>query len=120
MNLKIGPEHIRFRITEREFDSLVEHGALSNGTSFGESTNCYYGIRTHQAAKNRDGQSLALATHANEGTIRFILTVFADAIAQLKTGSVGKDGVTDHVAFESGDMLTIGLEIDVHSKKRID
>ena len=118
MNLRIEPEHVRFRITAQEFSSLIDHGALSNGTSFGESANFYYGIRTHQAAKDREGHSLALAAHANDGTTRFVLTVFTDAIEKLKSGTFAKDGVVEHLVYGNGDMLTIGLEIDLHSKKQ--
>lgn len=120
MNLRIGPEQIRFRITADEFATLIEHGALSNGTSFGESANIYYGVRTHRAAANRDGSCLSLATHADDGTTRYILTVFSDGMAKLQNNGGGKDGICEHFAFENGDMLTIGLEIDLHSKRNAD
>lgn len=116
MNLRIAPEQIRFRISADEFATLLEHGALSNGTSFGSAASFYYGIRSHQAATDREGHTLALATHADEGVTRYMLTVFADGIAQLRSGLTGKDGIQEHLAFENGDMLTIGLEIDLHSK----
>ncbi len=117
MNLRIAPEHIRFRISEEEFATLLAHGALSNGTSLGGTANFYYAIRIHHAATNRDGQSLALATHASEDITRYVLTLFADGISQLQSEGAGKDGVQEHLAFDNGDMLTIGLEIDLHSKK---
>lgn len=95
---------------------LTDQGALSNVTAFG-STNLYYGIRAHHAATNREGHTLELTTHANEGETRYMLTVFADGVARLKSGNAGKDGLQEHLAFENGDLLSIGLEIDLHSKK---
>ncbi|MBU3656462.1 MAG: hypothetical protein FGM35_00325 [Rhodocyclaceae bacterium] len=117
MNLRIAPEHIRFRISAEEFVTLLTHGALSNGTSFGNAECFYYGIRSHPSATDREGFTLALATYAEEGLTRYMLTVFADGIAQLHSGLAGKDGIQEHLTFENGDMLTIGLEIDLHSKK---
>lgn len=117
MNLRIAPEHIRFRISEDEFATLMTHGALSNGTSLGGMASFYYAIRTHHAATNREGHTLALSTHAGEGITRYILTVFANGIAQLRSGNTSKEGIQDHLAFDNGDMLTISLEIDLHSKK---
>lgn len=117
MNLRIAPEHIRFRISADEFKSLIEHGVLSAGTAFGEFSNLYYGIRTHHAPKNPDGSFLSFSTHSGDGITRFVLTVFAEGIAKLQTDGVEKDGICEHLAFENGDLLTIGLEIDLHSRK---
>lgn len=119
VNLKIAPEHIRFRITEDEFSMLMEHGTLSNATSFG-SLCLYYGIRTHNAATNREGHILELNAHSGEGDTRYMLTVFTDGIARLKSGNAAKDGIQEHLAFDNGDLLSIGLEIDLHSKKGSD
>lgn len=49
--------------------------------------------------------------------LRFDLTVFSDGIARLQSGQVGKEGLRENQALASGDLLTIGLEIDLHSKK---
>ena len=116
VNLKIAPEQIRFRITEDEFSMLIVHGTLSNATPFGSAC-LYYGIRTHNAATNREGHMLELNAHSGEGDTHYMLTVFTEGIARLKSGNAPKDGIQEHLAFDNGDLLSICLEIDLHSKK---
>lgn len=116
MNLRIAPEHMRFRISEDEFATLREHGILSNCTSFGNPSRLNYAIRMKSDAANLEGQIIELSIQMNEGLSSFELTVFANGISQLLSGNVGKNGIQEYLAFENGDLLTVGLEIDLHSK----
>ena len=117
MNLRIAPEHIRFRISEDEFATLLAQGALVNSTMFDGIARLDYAIRTQPDTATQDGQTLELSTHRRADTTTFELRVFTNGIDQLQSGNAGKDGIQEHLAFDNGDMLTIGLEIDLHSKK---
>ena len=118
MNLRIAPEHIRFRISEAEFNTLITHGVLINSTTLGSTGHLDYSILVHPNVTSVDGQILDLTRHLCSDGMVLELSLFAHGIEQLKNGIAGKDGIQEHLAFDNGSMLTIGLEIDLHSKKR--
>lgn len=117
MNLRIAPEYLRFRITADEFATLLTTGTLQSHTQCSDVVRCDYVIQTNAAAIAAEGGSLELASAAVSTGLRFELTVFADGIARLQSGQAGKDGLREHLALANGDLLSIGLEIDLHSKK---
>ena len=117
MNLRIAPEHLRFRISEDEFAALCTHSVLAQQTTLGATSVLEYTLRTQPHATDTNGQILSFAAQTSATGCLFELSVFADGIAALKSNQAGKDGIQEHLAFENGDMLTIGLEIDLHSKK---
>ena len=117
MNLRIAPEQIRFRITADEFATLIATGILENSTQLTVTHRLAYSIRTNASTKSREGSTLALSSSDLFHGTHFELTLFADGISQLQSGQCGKDGLQEHLAFSSGDLLSIGLEIDLHSKK---
>ena len=117
MNLRIAPEHLRFRISEDEFAALCARGILSQHTALGAASILEYTLRTHPSATDANGQILAFAAQTRATGCHFEVSIFADGVAALKSNQAGKDGIQEHLAFENGDMLTIGLEIDLHSKK---
>ncbi len=118
MNLRIAPEHIRFRITEAEFNTLTTHGVLINSTTLSGTGRLDYVIRIHPDAANSDGQALQLTTQLRSDAVVLEISLFADGLKQLQSGIGSKEGVQAHLAFDTGAMLTIGLEIDLHSKQR--
>ncbi len=117
MNLRIAPEYLRFRISDGEFETLLTTGILQAHTQCSEKVRCDYSIHTHPERTSTDGRTLDLTTKTTETGLGFDLTVFADGIARMQSGKVGKDGLSEHQALASGDLLTISLEIDLHSKK---
>jgi hypothetical protein len=117
MNLRIAPEQLRFRISADEFASLCAAGILEINTQLSATDCLSYAIRTERAPKSADDRTLELISTATTSGKRLELVVFADGIAQLQSTQVGKDGIQEHLAFANGELLTIGLEIDMHSKK---
>lgn len=117
MNLRLAPEHLRYRISEQEFADLVEQGHLVDHTTLGNTILLKYAVRTDAAATNEEGAMLAFKTQHAAGALHFELTVFANGIDQLRSGNVDKDGIHEAMAFANGELLTVGLEIDLHSKK---
>ena len=117
MNLKIAPEQIRFRISATEFATLTATGALQNVTQLADGWQLDYIIRTDNAPRSSAGQILEFATSTTATGTQLALTVFADGIQQLQAAEAAKDGIREHLAFANGNLLSIGLEIDLHSKK---
>ena len=117
MNLRIAPEYLRFRIAADEFASLLSTGKLQSYTQCSDTVRCDYAIHTDPSTTSADDCILELSTTTVAAGLRFDLTVFSDGIARLQSGQVGKDGLREHQALASGDLLSIGLEIDLHSKK---
>lgn len=117
MNLKIAPEQIRFRISAEEFAVLTATGALCNTTLLSESLRLNYRIDINAAPISTAGRVLELSTAATSDGTELNLTVFADGIRQLQSGQSSKDGIREHLSFANSDLLSIGLEIDLHSKK---
>lgn len=117
MNLRIAPEYLRFRITADEFAALLTTGILRSHTQCSDAVRCDYVIQTNAATTATEGHILELASAAVPTGLRFELTVFAVGIARLQSGEAGKDGLREHLALVNGDLLSIGLEIDLHSKK---
>ena len=119
MNLRIAPEHVRFRLSNDEFATLLTHGSLADRTTLGGAT-LDYTIRLQPTPCGPTGQQLELTTTSDTAGTRFQLDVFGDGVTRLQSGGAGKDGIQEHRAFDNGDLLTIGLEIDLHSKKGAD
>lgn len=117
MNLKIAPEQIRFRVSAMEFATLSATGMLENATQLGDGWRLDYLIRTETAPCSNAGRMLEFSTTDTSTGTRLELAVFADGIRQLQSEQAGKDGIREHLAFANGDFLSIGLEIDLHSKK---
>gem|GEM_PF-2695374 len=117
MNLRIAPEQIRFRITADEFATLIAKGVLEDVTQLSETLHLSYSIRTNASNKSSKNRTLELSTSVLSNGTRFELTLFIDGINQLRSGLCVNDGLREHLAFTSGDLLSIGLEIDLHSKK---
>lgn len=117
MNLRIAPEQIRFRITTDDFETLIAKGVLENATQISDALHLHYSIRTSPSAQSSEGRSLELSTSASSHGTRLELMLFADGVHQLQSGQCGKDGLREHLAFTGGALLSIGLEIDLHSKK---
>ena len=117
MNLRIAPEQLRFRLSAAEFATLAATGMLQSATQLTECCRLDYLIRVDTAASAPTGQALELSTSTTSTGPRFELTVFANGLQQLQSGGAGKDGIREHLAFANGDLLSIGLEIDLHSKK---
>lgn len=117
MNLRLAPEQIRFRIAEAELSTLIATGSLSSVTTLAENLFLEYTIRTVSMPTNTDGELLELTTRCDSGSTHLDLTVFSDGIEQLQSDTTAKDGIKTHQAFANGDMLTVWLEIDLHSKK---
>ena len=119
MNLKIAPEQIRFRISATEFATLTATGALQNVTQLADGWQLDYIIRTDNAPRSGADRILEFSTTATATGTRLELTVFADGIRQLQSGETNKDGIREHLSFVNGNLLSIGLEIDLHSKKGV-
>lgn len=117
MNLRIAPEYFRFRITANEFASLLNTGTLQSYTQCSDTVRCDYAIHTDPATTSADDYILELRSTTVATGLRFDLTVFSDGIARLQSGQVGKYGLREHQVLANGDLLSIGLEIDLHSKK---
>jgi len=117
VNLRIALEQIRFRITSDEFATLIATGILERSTQLADTLYLAYAIRTNASTKSGEGRTLELSTSALSNGTRFELMLFADGVTQLQSSQCGKDGLQEHLAFASGDLLSIGLEIDLHSKK---
>lgn len=117
MNLRLAPEHLRFRISAQEFADLVAQGRLVGITTLSNALCLEYVVCTDAAATGQEGALLAFKPHHAAGTMHCELMVFANGIDQLSSGNVGKDGIHESIAFDNGEMLTVGLEIDLHSKK---
>ena len=117
MNLKIAPEQIRFRISETEFATLTATGSLQNVTQLAECNRLDYRIRVNAAPRSTADQVLEFSSTITSAGTQLMLTVFADGIRQLQSSDAGKDGIREHLSFANGDLLSIGLEIDLHSKK---
>lgn len=117
MNLRIASEQLRFRISANEFATLCADGILESNIRLSATDGLNYAIRTERTPKSADDRTLELASTTTANGSRIELIVFADGIAQLQTPQVGKDGIQEHLAFANGDLLSIGLEIDLHSKK---
>lgn len=120
MNLRFAPEQLRFRISEQEFANLMAHGLLEHSIVLGDNSSLNYSLRTDTTATGHEGGMLQLASRIEDGVMRCELTLFAKGIDQLKSGSTGKDGIRESIAFANGDLLTVGVEIDLHSKKGAD
>lgn len=116
MNLRIAPEQIRFRISADEFESLMATGVLENTVQLSDALHCVYVIRTNTAEKSKEGRVLELSTTALSNGTRLELTLYANGVSHLQSGQCGKDGLREHLAFVGGELLSIGLEIDLHSK----
>jgi hypothetical protein len=117
VNLRIAPEYLRFRIAADEFAILLTTGTLQSHTQCSDTVRWDYAIHTNPATASAEDRTLELATSAVVTGLRFDLTVFADGIVRLQSGQTGKDGLREHQALANGDLLSIGLEIDLHSKK---
>ena len=117
VNLKIAPEQIRFRISATEFATLSTTGTLENVTQLGDGWRLDYTIHVNDAPSSSAGRILEFSTAATSTGTRLELTIFSDGIRQLQSGQAGKDGIREHLAFANGDLLSIGLEIDLHSKR---
>ena len=120
MNLRIAPEQIRFRISADEFESLKATGLLENYIQLSDTLNCVYAIQTNATEKSKEGRVLELSTTALSNGILFELTLYADGVTKLQTCQYGKDGLREHLALVGGNLLSLGLEIDLHSKKGAD
>lgn len=120
MNLRFAPEQLRLRISEQEFANLMAHGLLEHSIVLGDNSSLNYSLRTDTTATGHEGGMLQLASRIEDGVMRCELTLFAKGIDQLKSGSTGKDGIRESIAFANGDLLTVGVEIDLHSKKGAD
>ena len=107
MNLRIAPEHIRFRISEAEFNTLITHGVLINSTTLGSTGHLDYSILVHPNVTSVDGQILDLTRHLCSDGMVLELSLFAHGIEQLKNGIAGKDGIQEHLAFDNGAMLRV-------------
>ena len=118
MNLRIAPEHIRFRISDSEFNQLLAVGVLINTVSLSSVVSLDYEIRIISDLANEHGQLIKLSSQATQKSMKLHLSIFSDGISRLQNGSSGKDGIQEHVALNNGDLLTIGIEIDLHSKSQ--
>ena len=77
-------------------------------------------IRINSDLANEHGQLLKFSSQTIPETVRFHLSIFKDGINRLQSDTFSKDGIQEHVALNNGDLLTIGIEIDLHSKDRKD
>ena len=92
-------------------------GVLENAVQLSDALHCVYVIRTNATEKSKEGRVLELSSTALSSGTRFELTLYANGVSQLQSGQCGKDGLREHLAFVGGELLSIGLEIDLHSKK---
>lgn len=120
MNLRLAPEHLRFRISEDEFATLAAGGALDAAITLSNTQRLEYHVHTVATAQSPEGLNLNLTSSCSNGATCLVLSVFTDGLQQLKSGKAGKDGIRESLAFANGDMLTVGLEIDLHNKKGAD
>jgi hypothetical protein len=120
VNLRLAPEHLRFRISESELATLAAGGPLDAAITVADALRLEYQIRTVATAQSPRGQTMNLSSSYANGAMCLVLTVFGDGLHQLKSGLAGKDGIRESLAFANGEMLTVGLEIDLHSKKGAD
>ena len=120
MNLRFAPEQLRFRISEQEFANLMAHGLLEQSIVLGDNSRLDYTLRTDTTATSPDGGMLQLSSRIEDGGMCCELTLLANGIDQLKSGRAGMDGIRESIAFANGELLTVGLEIDLHSKKGAD
>lgn len=116
MNLRLAPEHLRFRISENEFATLAAGGTLNAAITLSDTLRLEYHVQTVATAQSLEGQLLNLSSSSTDGVTCLVLSVFTDGLEQLKSGKAGKDGVREYQAFANGEMLSLGLEIDLHSK----
>lgn len=77
-------------------------------------------IRINSDLSSEDGQILKFSSQTIHETVRFHLSILKHGINRLQSDTFSKDGIQEHVAFNNGDLLTIGIEIDLHSKDRKD
>lgn len=117
MNLKISPEHIRFRISADECAMLLSLGVLENVTQLPNMQQLDYVIRTNTAATSQNNRILELISVNTSHGLRLELTVFANGIELLQSEQTQKSGIQEHLDFPPSNLLTVGLEIDLHSKK---
>lgn len=120
MKLRIAPEHIRFRISKSEFNQLLTDGVLINTITLSNVVRLDCEIRINSDLSNEDGQILKFSSQTIHETVRFHLSILKHGINRLQSDTFSKDGIQEHVAFNNGDLLTIGIEIDLHSKDRKD
>lgn len=117
MNLRIAPEYLRFRISEDEFFQLESCAPLSGFTRITETLCFEYTLRVDKSTHPQGKSLLDLATYIRPHAIRYILTVFSVSMDQLKSDLGCKDGIREFVTFSNGDILTVGLDVDLHSKQ---
>ncbi len=117
MNLRIASEYIRFRISKDEFFQLQSHEPLTGVTRIAEIICLEYTLRVDTATHRFDEKLLDLATVQKPHAIQLKLTIFSKGMDQLKSDLGGKDGIREFLTFSNGDILTVGLEIDLHSEK---
>ncbi|MFW9611769.1 MAG: hypothetical protein ACMV0J_06220 [Fluviibacter sp.] len=120
MNLRIGPESLRFRIIEDELAVLRANGCISGETGVAEMCRLAYTVRlapSGQRPESTTQPALTLTTVQDAQGMHVTLMLSPAALNQLVTGQAGKDGVREFLTFANGDMLTVGLEVDLHSKK---
>lgn len=77
-----------------------------------------YEIRIISDLANEQDQLIRFSSQATQKSIRLHLSIFSDGIKQLQGEGYRKDGIQEHVALNNGDLLTIGIEIDLHSKSQ--
>lgn len=114
MNLRIAPEYLRFRISEAEFALLQSGETLQSFTHIAEGVYLSYTILNDKTTIRHSDCLLNLETVQNKEATHLNLSVCPEGIEQLISG---KDGIRAFIAFANGEMLTVGLEVDIHSIK---
>lgn len=116
MNLRISPQSIRFRMSAEEYAELRRAARLEGVTALGAGQALHYRIlcTTLPAA----GRQLELASTSDAQGMQLTLTVTPEALAQLDPEAPSKEGVKDEQRDAAGEMLTLGLEIDIRREKR--
>lgn len=117
MNLRIAPEYIRFRIAEEELEALHHQGSLTDCTHMANQLSMAYTLQLERPEDCMGSALLKLHVQHDAQGMRVVVTVAKQAMVQLYEPSSHKDGIREFLVFDHGGLLTVDLQVDLHSKK---
>jgi hydroxyacyl-ACP dehydratase HTD2-like protein with hotdog domain len=119
VNLRIAPEHIRFRISEQELHHIHQQGSITQCTRVSDTLSMHYTLELAASTDRIMPALLHLQTRQEEHVIGFLLTIGHEALAQLLSPLQRQNRIRESLTLANGDFLTVDLEVDLHSKKGV-
>lgn len=103
MNLRLENNHIRFRISREEMDSLIENGVIKGSTM----------ASTYCVKLDENSCPASLIYEKNNFTLRLT----PQAVIDHKSILPSKEGIVKEVQLSDGNTMRVSLEVDVRSRR---